>query len=78
MSMHGTGRALDIFTTRAAGGDEVANYLVRNANQLGIQLVIWNRTLWKVTPGGGSSRAYGGPNPHTDHIHAELTRAAAR
>ena len=76
LSMHGTGRALDLFVSKA-GGDAVANYLVKNANQLGVQLVIWKRTLWKVTPGGGSSRAYGGPNPHTDHIHAELTRAAA-
>jgi hypothetical protein len=76
LSMHGTGRALDIFVSRS-GGTAVANYLVSNASALGIQLVIWNRTLWKVTPSGGASRAYGGPNPHTDHIHAELTRAAA-
>ena len=76
LSMHGTGRALDIFST-GTKGTQVANYLVSNANQLGIQMVIWNRTIWTVTSGGGSSRAYGGPNPHTDHVHAELTSAAS-
>lgn len=76
LSMHGTGRALDIFVS-GAKGDRVASYIVENANALGFQLVIWNRTLWKVTSGGGSSRAYTGPNPHTDHVHAELTAAAA-
>ena len=76
LSMHGTGRALDIMV-KGAKGDTIANYIVQNANALGFQLVIWNRTLWKVTPDGGSSRAYSGPNPHTDHVHAELTLAAA-
>jgi len=76
LSMHGTGRALDIMVT-STKGEKVADFIVQNANALGFQLVIWNRTLWKVTPGGGSSREYTGPNPHTDHIHAELTVAAA-
>jgi hypothetical protein len=77
LSMHGTGRAVDIFVS-GAKGDTVASYIASHANALGFQLVIWNRTLWKVTSGGGASRAYTGPNPHTDHIHAELTAAAAR
>jgi hypothetical protein len=77
LSMHGTGRALDIFVT-GTKGDTVADYIATHANALGFQLVIWNRTLWKVTAAGGASRAYSGPNPHTDHIHAELTAAAAK
>lgn len=81
MSIHGTGRALDIFIPRASGGadntkgDAVANYLVSNAQSLGIQLVIWDRTRWMV---GRGEAAYGGPHPHDDHIHAELTEEAAR
>lgn len=76
ISAHGTGRALDVFAS-PTNGDEVANWLVRNASDLGVQLVIWNRTLWIVSASGPRIRSYGGPNPHTDHVHAELTRAAA-
>ncbi len=81
MSVHGTGRALDIFIPQASGGadntkgDAVANYLVKNAQQLGIQLVIWDRTRWMT---GRGEAAYSGPHPHGDHIHAELTDEAAR
>jgi len=74
LSIHAVGRALDLMTR---DGDDLANHIVKNANALGVQLVIWNRTLWKITPNGPSSRAYRGRNPHTDHIHVELTREAA-
>jgi hypothetical protein len=76
LSVHGTGRALDIFASPTVG-DQVANHLVNNAAALGIQLVIWNRTIWQVRSTGASSKAYGGPNPHTDHVHAEVTKAVA-
>ena len=76
LSIHAVGRALDIMTS-GASGDEIANHLVENAETLGIQLIIWNRTLWKIGPNGPSSRAYTGPNPHTDHVHAEVTNAVA-
>ena len=81
MSIHGTGRALDIFIPKSGGGadntkgDAVANYLVTNAQSLGIQLVIWDRTRWMT---GRGEAPYGGPHPHDDHIHAELTEEAAR
>jgi hypothetical protein len=80
MSMHGTGRAVDIFfplSRRAADntkGDPVANYLVTNSSKLGIQYVIWDRTEWKVGVGASS---YGGQHPHHDHIHVEMNIAAA-
>ncbi len=76
LSIHAVGRALDIMTS-GASGDEIANHLVQNADTLGVQLIIWNRTLWKVTPNGPTSRAYTGPNPHTDHVHAEVNSAVA-
>ncbi len=76
LSIHAVGRALDI-TTSGSAGEQIANFLVTNASTLGVQLIIWNHTLWKVTPSGATSRAYTGPNPHTDHVHAEVNTATA-
>lgn len=81
MSVHGTGRALDLFIPKAGNaadndqGDRVANWLVRNAARIGVQLVIWDRTVWFAN--GNNDDAYRGPNPHIDHIHVELTKGAA-
>ena len=78
LSIHAVGRALDVMVGQGnEKGNEIANYFVENATTLGIDLIIWNHTLWKVTPSGATSRAYTGPNPHTDHVHAEVTRATA-
>lgn len=82
LSVHGTGKALDIFIPMRNGrassdlGDPVANWLVTNAADIGIQLIIWNRSVWRAN--GTNEKPYGGPVPHTDHIHAELTEKAAR
>ncbi len=81
MSIHGTGRALDIFIPRSGSaadntkGDKVANYLVSNAQELQIQYIIWDRTKWRAN--GTNDAAYTGPNPHTDHLHVEITEEAA-
>jgi hypothetical protein len=81
MSVHGSGRALDVFIPTAGGaadntqGDKVANWLVLHAQRIGVQLVIWDRTIWRSS--GRNDGAYGGPNPHVDHIHVELTNEAA-
>ena len=81
MSIHGAGRALDIFIPLSGGaadntkGDAVANYLVKNANRLQIQYIIWDRTQWSAN--GSNDRAYTGPNPHIDHVHVEITEEAA-
>jgi hypothetical protein len=86
MSVHGTGRALDVFIPTTGGaadntkGDEVANWLIANAQSIGVQLVIWDRSIWNASrPAGSKLRGYGGPNPHVDHLHVELnTDGAAR
>ena len=84
MSVHGTGRALDVFVPLDGGradndlGDPVANYLVENAETIGVQLVIWDRTIWNGSRRGDQARAYGGAHPHHDHLHIELTPAAGR
>jgi hypothetical protein len=81
MSVHGTGRALDVFIPTVGGaadngqGDKVANWLVMHAQQIGVQLVIWDHSIWRSN--GTNDGAYGGPNPHVDHIHVELTNEAA-
>ena len=85
-SLHGTGRALDVYIPLSGGqadntvGDAVANWLVANAASLGVQLVIWDRSSWNASHGAGAKlRSYGGPHPHHDHLHIELnTDGAAR
>lgn len=77
MSVHGTGRALDIFIPKMGRnanngkGDAVANWLVMNADKIGVQLVIWDRTVWQAN--GRGDKQYTGPHPHDDHLHVELT-----
>ena len=85
MSVHGTGRALDIMIPTIAGdadnttGDAVAAWLMRNSKTIGIQLIIWDHTVWSPSRAPGNRvRRYTGPNPHVDHLHVELTRAAGR
>jgi MYXO-CTERM domain-containing protein len=81
MSVHGTGRALDVFIPTLNGkadnakGDKVANWLVTHAQRIGVQLVIWDRSIWRAN--GTNASAYGGPVPHIDHIHVELTNLAS-
>jgi len=80
-SMHGMGRALDIFIPRSGGkadntkGDQIANYMVKNAAQLGVQYVIWDRSKWSVETKALS--AYTGQHAHDDHVHVEIIKKAA-
>lgn len=82
-SVHGVGRALDIMIRPISGranstvGDPIANWLVQNAAEIGVQYIIWNRVRWS---GSRTPRVapYGGPNPHINHIHVELNLDGAR
>jgi len=80
LSVHAVGRALDVFVATQGGradnakGDQLANWLVEHAEEIGVQAIIWDRTTWR--PGRGDS-CYSGTHPHNDHIHVELTREAA-
>jgi len=84
LSIHGTGRALDIMIPTIDGranstiGDPIANWLIVNASAIGVQYLIWNRVRWS----GGRPRLkfarYTGPNPHRDHIHVELNLDGAQ
>lgn len=83
MSVHGTGRAIDVMIPTERGdadngaGDPVANWLVEHAEQLGVQYIIWDRTSWGGYRSGRKDAPYTGPIPHIDHLHVELTIAAA-
>ena len=81
-SIHGTGRAIDIMIPPHSGwqanntaGDRIANWLAMNAKSLGMQLIIWDRSLWRSNRGYISG--YSGQSPHVDHLHVEFTKAGA-
>lgn len=82
-SVHSEGRAIDIFipitngTANNAKGDIIANWLIDNAENVGIQYLIWDRTSWKAA-GSPSQKCYTGTHPHNNHIHVELTWKASR
>ncbi len=82
-SVHGTGRAMDLMIAVVDGdadneaGDVIANWLVYHAETLGVQLVIWDHSSW-IGVGADKLGRYSGPIPHIDHIHVELTEAAAQ
>jgi hypothetical protein len=85
MSMHGTGRAIDVMirpvapgVANSAAGDPVAHWLIRNAADIGVQYIIWNQVSWNGSRRGRKDGRYGGPNPHVDHLHVELTHAGAQ
>ncbi|MEZ4464481.1 MAG: hypothetical protein R3F43_08225 [bacterium] len=82
MSVHGTGRALDIFVPLSGGaadndlGDPIANWLVEHA-EIGVQL-IWDRTIWSGSrsPAIGSTPA--STPPRSPACGADAGRVAAR
>jgi hypothetical protein len=79
-SLHGEGRACD-FGINPHGseyGTLLAEQLRLHSGELGIQCIIWNRRIWSAAYPDAGWRAYSGTNPHLDHIHLELSRAAAQ
>jgi hypothetical protein len=80
-SAHAEGRAIDFHLSardpeQRGLADQLVVALIRNARQLGIDNVIWNRQIWSVRYSG--PRPYKGQNPHTDHVHAEFTREGSQ
>ena len=69
MSVHAEGRAVDVFISTVGGvadnsrGDTVANWLIENAEYIGVQLVIWDRTIWQASR-SPQARCYLGSNAH--------------
>jgi hypothetical protein len=80
-SLHGEGRALDVGFKLVSGranpaGTKLVKALLPHVGKLGIQCIIWNRTIWTRSNPGGVR--YKGKSPHYDHVHIELSWAAAR
>lgn len=78
-STHGEGRALDIAMPMSSGrgspaGRRLVALLAKDAAKLGIQALIYDRTIWSAKSPSG--RRYTGVHPHYDHVHVELTRTA--
>lgn len=82
---HPKGRACDFSSEKngfggdARGGDRLygnnlAAFLVRNADRLGVLYVIWYRQFWSPATGWKSySGAYGDPSSdHTNHVHLSM------
>lgn len=83
-SVHGLGRALDLMITPMPDGsadprgNEIAQWLIDHAHEIGVQVIIWDRTIWSVSrTGTGAMTRYNGDNPHVNHIHVELNAAGA-
>lgn len=79
-SIHGEGRAFDaglkaVPGKRTAAGQVLLDDLLPHAVALGIQCLIYARTIW--SPASPNGRPYGGVAPHWDHAHIEMTREAA-
>lgn len=55
MSLHGVGRALDVMIPTVGGdadndlGDPIAAWLIENAAAIGMQTIIWDHSIWRVT-----------------------------
>lgn len=80
-SLHGEGRAVDLGVPVTAAGHAAMwrflQTLAPHAYRLGIQLVIFDRTIWSARRSPQGDR-YSGVHPHRDHAHVELTWNAAR
>ncbi len=84
MSVHATGRALDLMLPLDNGqadndlGDPIGNFLIEHAEEIGIQLIIWDRWAWNAGRNSGDkSNPYTGSHPHHDHLHIELSLEGA-
>ncbi len=81
LSVHAVGRAIDLMIPLEGGdannglGDPIANWLVENAEFIGIQRVIWDRAYWNGERGYGHLST--SSSAHVDHLHIELSHAGA-
>jgi hypothetical protein len=88
-SAHYEGRAVDVFfrpvtADQRQRGWAAAQWLVANADRLGVATVIYDNRIWTARRSGQGWRAYvppGGPtdNPtlrHEDHVHVDVFRGS--
>lgn len=82
--VHEEARAVDFMLPAplygGAEGEALANWLLANAEAIGVQGIVWNRASWYPSRGNGGPRfqgGYAGESEHRDHVHAELSEGAA-
>jgi hypothetical protein len=71
-SQHATGNAIDWHGKEGPGDpvmQELADYLVANANKYNIANVIYNRKIWNKSTGW---HRYSGKSPHVEHVHVDF------
>jgi peptidoglycan hydrolase-like protein with peptidoglycan-binding domain len=79
-SIHGHGRACDMGTKPynnpgkgwPTWGWALANALLNNSKELGIQLIIFRGKVWSCRYPDKGWRSYDGSDPHNGHMHVEL------
>lgn len=80
LDTHEAGVAIDFMVPGdKAKGDAIANYLLQNAEAMGVQYIVWSGNRWSA--GQAAERrmaAYEGSVKHRDHPHVELSTAGAR
>ncbi|GAA2529530.1 hypothetical protein GCM10010201_30950 [Pilimelia columellifera subsp. columellifera] len=83
---HPKGRACDYSVQKGKGfgghatgadrryGNDLAAFLVKNADRLGVMYVIWYRQVWLPSVGWTNyTRAFGDPSSdHTNHVHLSM------
>ena len=74
-SDHNTGDALDIGITDLNQGTEIAQKLIKEAQDKNISYIIWNKQIWNPSI-SNSWRPYNGDNPHTSHVHVSFNRSS--
>ncbi len=73
-SIHGDGRADDLGCPVVNDWSKpLADWLVANSGELGIQCVIHQRQIWSGSYPDAGFRPYNGVDPHTGHLHVETS-----
>jgi hypothetical protein len=81
--VHEEARAIDFMVRdiASAEGEALANWLLANAEAIGVQGIVWNRASWYPTRTPRTAprfqSGYTGESEHRDHVHAELSEGAA-
>lgn len=81
MSIHSEGRAIDLMIRPLNGkgdprGRKLVEVLGEHGKALGIQAIIFDRTIWTAKSPQG--RPYKGVHPHYDHLHVEFDKASSK
>lgn len=78
---HSSGQALDVMIPGAgtaqgkALGDQIRDYVMKNAKQLGVDYALWQQTQWNPDGSHSGMDNRGSPTQnHMDHVHIHTTR----